>query len=211
MVRSPHEGAPAGTVARDEREKPRQDPAAASLRRCGSSVEVSGELLTEGALVRTEDLGRHFRNRRGRFALRPDQLCDGAGVGLLVYLDPVVPGIEAALRPDELGLSIRTESLGEAVHPRPELRASLDEGGGTASRVCVVVAVDDQAHADRGQPLLGESGQIAPFDVRSVDEDGGEDQRIGGAVLAVDHLQLAVVLVYRDELRDSSAEQVNEI
>ena len=73
------------------------------------------------------------------------------------------------------------------------------------------VAVDDQARPDGRIALLREASDVRPAHVRRIDEDGREEERVGAPVLAVDHLQLAVVLVHRDKFRHLRAQEVNEI
>ena len=80
--------------------------------------------------------------------LRLQELRHHAGVGLLVDLDPVVPGVEAAGGADERGVLIDTVALQQLVNLGAQRRPLGDLVGRGGAVVGVVLAVENQARPD---------------------------------------------------------------
>ena len=76
--------------------------------------------------------------------------------------------------------------------------------------VCVIVAVQDELYADGSLTFLRKAGNVAPNDIRRVDEHGRVGQRVGITVFLVNHFQLAVVFVNGCEFRHLDAQHLNE-
>ena len=122
----------------------------------------------------------------------------------------MVPGIEAGIGPVQLRLAVYPVTLQQLVHLAAHRGTLGNKVSGGGPVVGVIVAVDDELHADGGNALLGKACNIAPGDIRRVDEHGRESQRVSIAVFLVKHFQLAVVFVYGAQLRHLFAEKFNK-